>query len=183
MNSDLILLEVDMNKKLISLSLIYILAVGLLCLPSSASAQKNRKPKRAKICGDPTKPCKTIVDFEPHDLPFEVPENIVIAQTEKFYAVILKSFRVTDEECESKFISEDERLAAQELFPNNKVFASRCPDPGNLFYEPIQWKVRFMAVYAGRTKAEAAKILTKVKETNKFSGAYIKQLEAGFNGT
>lgn len=172
-----------MKKKLISLSLICILAVGFLYLPSSTSAQKKRKPRLAKICGDPTKTCKTIVEFEPHDLPFEVPETVVIVQTEKFYAVILKSFRVTEEECESKFISEDERLATQELFPTNKVFASRCPDPGNLFYEPIHWKVRFMAVYAGRTRAEATKILTTVKETNKFSGAYIKQLQAGFNGT
>ena len=116
-------------------------------------------------------------------MPFEVPENVYIAETETFYAVVLKSFRVSEEECENKFISEDERLATQELFLNNKVFASRCPDPGNLFYNPIDYHVRFMAVFAGRTKAEATKMLNKVKETGQFPGAYIKQLTAGFNGT
>jgi hypothetical protein len=172
-----------MKKKLFYLSLICFLAIGFLCLPSSASAQKKSKPKRAKVCGDPSKSCNTGVTFESFDLPFEVPENVYIVETERFYAVVLKSFRVSDEECESKYISEDERLATQELFPNNKVFASRCPEPGNLFYNPIDYRVRFMAVYAGKTKAGATKILAKVKETGKFSGAYIKQLTAGFNGT
>jgi hypothetical protein len=172
-----------MKKKLFNLSLVCFLAIGFLCLPSNVSAQKKSKPKRAKVCGDPSKSCKTSVTFEAFDLPFEVPENVFIAETERFYAVILKSFRVTDDECESKFISEDERLAAQELFPNNKVFASRCPEPGNLFYEPIDYRVRFMAVFSGRTKAEATKMLAKVKATGQFSGAYIKQLLAGFNGT
>ncbi len=172
----------NMKKKLVSFLLTYFLLIGFLCLPAIVQAQRG-KPKRAKVCGDPTKTCKTSVDFEAHDLPFEVPENVFISETERFYAIVLKSFRITDAECETKFVSENERLETQELFPNNKVFASRCPDPGNLFYEPIDWHVRFMAVYAGRTKAEATKMLTKVKATKKFSNAYIKQLYSGFNGT
>lgn len=173
-----------MKRKLISFLLIYTFAIGLFCLPTQALAQRGRsKPRRAKVCGDPTLRCKTSVQFEPFDLPFEVPENVFIAETEKFYTIVLKSFRVTDEECESKFISEDERLSTQELFPRNKVFASRCPEPGNLFYEQINYKVRFMGVYAGRTRTEATKMLATVKATGKFSSAYIKQLHAGFNGT
>ena len=168
--------------KIISLSLICFFMFGLLCLPS-VEAQRGKKPKLAKICGDPTKTCKTSTQFEPNDLPFEVAENAVIWETEKFYAVILKSFKVNDEECETKFVSEDERLATQELFPNNKVFTNRCPEPTFLFYDPIDYHVRFMGVYGGKTKVEAAKVLEKVKATGQFSGAYIKQLRAGFNGT
>lgn len=170
-----------MIKKLIGVSLICFFVFGFLCLPN-VDAQRG-KSKLGKICGDPTKPCKTSVQFESHDLPFEVPENANIWEAEKFYAVILKSFKVSDEECESKVIAEDERLATQELFPNNKVFSNKCPEPGNLFYEPIPWQVRFMAVYGGRTKVEATKVLAKVKATGQFSGAYIKQLRTGFNGT
>ena len=173
-----------MKRKLISFLLIYTFAIGLFTLPTEALAQRGRsKPRRAKVCGDPTVRCKTSVQFEPFDLPFEVPENVFIAETERFYAIVLKSFRVSDQECETKFVSEDERLSTQELFPRNKVFASRCPEPGNLFYEPINYKVRFMAVYAGRTMPEAAKMLGTVKATGKFSNAYIKQIYAGFNGT
>jgi len=171
-----------MKKKLLSLSLIYFFLCGFLCLPTNVEAQR-KKPRRAKVCGDLTKACKTSVDFEAHDLPFEVPENVFIAETERYYAVILKSFRTTDAECESKFVSENERLETQELFPDHKVFANRCPDPTVLFYEPIDWRVRFMAVYAGRTKTDANKMLAKVKATKKFSRAYIKQLYSGFNGT
>lgn len=173
-----------MKRKFISLFLVHAFLIGLFYLPANAQVQRGRsKPKRARVCGDPAKPCKTTIEFEPFDLPFEVPKNVFIAETEKFYAVVLKSVRVGDEECESKFISENERLLTQELFPANKVFASRCPEPGNLFYEPIEYKVRFMAVFAGRTRAEANKTLTLVKATGKFPSAYIKQLHAGFNGT
>ncbi len=40
-----------------------------------------------------------------------------------------------------------------------------------------------MAVYAGPTLAEANRVLAAVKATGKFSGAYVKRMRAGFNGT
>jgi hypothetical protein len=40
-----------------------------------------------------------------------------------------------------------------------------------------------MAVYAGRTQAEAAQMLSSVKATGKFAGASIRRMSAGFNGT
>ena len=40
-----------------------------------------------------------------------------------------------------------------------------------------------MAVFAGRTKAEAAKVLAQVKATGKFPGANLRLMQAGFNGT
>lgn len=173
-----------MIKKFAGFSLVCFFMLGFTFV-LNVQAQRSKKPITPKICGDPTKPCKTTAEFEPHDIQFEIPEGaLYIGLSERFYAVILKSVRQkNDAECEEVKIPEDERLATQELFPNNKVFSSVCPDPVTLFYEPIHWQVRFMAVYAGKTPAEAAKMLEKVKATGKFPGAYTKRLRAGFNGT
>ena len=98
--------------------------------------------------------------FEPHQLPFRVPADAFIFETEQFYAVILKSVRDESDDC-TVFVPEAERLAAQELFPRHKVFASRCYDPGELFYTNTATGQQFMAVYAGRTRAEAARMLAR----------------------
>ena len=100
-----------------------------------------------------------------------------------FYAVILKSITVTDDYNCNAFVSETERVAAQAMFPDHKVFTSRCTEPGNLFYTTISENHRFMAVYAGTTPAESKRILAAVKATGKFSGAYLKRMRTGFNGT
>lgn len=149
-----------------------------------ASAQRGKHiPKRpAAICPDPTVRCRTSVPFEPHQLPFVVPRNAVIFETEKFYAVILKSAPDKTQDC-TGFVQEPERLEAQKLFPRNKVFASRCYEPEELYYENIDAEVMFMAVYAGRTRAEAQAMLARVKATGKFPGAYLKRTSTGFNGT
>jgi len=147
-----------------------------------ASAQRRRSPKHASICGNPNVTCRTSVTFEPHNLPFRVPANAAIYDTELFYAVILKSMRVKNDDCKV-FVSEAERLPAQALFPDHKVFASRCYDPGEFFYSNINQNSRIMAVYAGPTLADANKMLAAVKETGKFAGAYIRRMRTGFNGT
>jgi hypothetical protein len=150
--------------------------------PPPALAQQRG---RAAVCGDPTVRCRTgRVEFPPHNLPFQIPRGAVIWETEPFYAVILKSMRVKDEfdECD-RFIPEDERLEAQTLFPRHKVFASRCMEPGDLYYTNTDPKQRFMAVYAGRTRAQAAAMLERVKATGKYPGANLRQMRAGFNGT
>ena len=149
-----------------------------------AYAQRGKHiPKRpAAICPDPAVLCRTSVPFEPHQLPFVVPPNAVIFETEKFYAVILKSARDKTQDC-TGFVQEPERLEAQKLFPRNKVFASRCYEPDELYYEGIDPEVMFMAVYAGRTRAEAQAMLAKVKATGKFPDAYLKRTSTGFNGT
>src|SRR4029079_5150357 len=76
--------------------------------------------QQAKVCSDPGVPCRTSIKFEAYDLPFQVPKNAVIWETEKFYAIILKSV-ATEGDCD-RFVSEDDRLKAQALFPNAKVF-------------------------------------------------------------
>ena len=151
----------------------------------STSAQSHTKPRRAKasaICGNPQARCVSSVTFEPHDLSFRVPKNSVIFDTELFYAVIVKSVAVPEGDCET-FVSEPERLQAQALFPDRKVFTSRCADPGNLFYAPISDAHRIMAVYAGITATEANRALQAVRATGKFPGAYLRRMRTGFNGT
>jgi hypothetical protein len=163
---------------LLAAVLLYAAAIS----PPGALAQQRG---RATVCGDPTVSCPNgQVEFPPYNLPFRIPRRAVIWETEPFYAIILKSMRVNDEflECE-RFIPEEERLEAQALFPRNKVFASRCMEPGDLYYTNTDPKQRFMAVYAGRTRAQANAMLEKVKATAKYPGANVRQMRAGFNGT
>ena len=162
-------------------ALLSLAAVGFV-----ASGQRRRataRPQAAKICPDPTIRCRTSVNFEPHDLPFRVPANALIWETEPFYAVILKSVNAGRmDDCES-FVPETDRLEAQKLFPRLKVFSSRCPEPGDLYYTGVAENQRFMAVYAGRTRAEAERTLSLVRATGKYAGANIRRMHAGFNGT
>jgi len=155
---------------------------ALIFFTGAISAQKRRPAKHAPICGDPTAACKTIATFQPYDLPFRLPKNAVIWDTDLFYAVILKSMSVPEDNCDS-FVPESDRLAAQSLFPDRKVFASRCAEPGGLSYTNTSPKARFMGVYAGMTLADANRTLAAVKATGKFSGANIRRMRAAFNGT
>jgi hypothetical protein len=157
----------------------------LLLLSSAVVAQSHAKVRRASaaaICGNPKVTCKTSVTFQPHDLPFRVPANAVIIDTELFYVVILKSMPASNDSCDV-FIPETERLAAQALFPDRKVFTSRCVEPGELFYTNVSENQRMMAVYAGATLAEARRVLNAVKATGKFPGANLRRIRTGFNGT
>jgi hypothetical protein len=160
----------------------FAVVTAVTCFRDIASGQRKRPIKHASICGNPTLPCKTIATFEPYDLPFRLPEKTVIYDTELFYSVILKTVGQTQEDCDV-FVPENERLKAQELFPDHKVFASRCPDAPGYFYSSISPRHRFMAVYAGATLAEANRMLAAVKATGKFPGANIRRMRTGFNGT
>lgn len=163
------------------------LVVALLATAASSSAvgqshTSRQRVRHASICGNPQVACKSVATFQPNDLPFRVPENSVIFDTELFYAVILKSVAAKDDDC-AIFVPETERLAAQVLFPDRKVFSSRCADVENLFYTNIDPKFRIMAVYAGITLAEANRTLAAVKAIGKFPGAYLRRMRTGFNGT
>ena len=158
---------------------------GLMACGASASAQRRAKPPRSTIlCPDPTVSCPTSVEFQPYQIPFRVPATAVISETEPFYAVILKSVRDVSKggDC-NVFVPETDRLAAQSLFPHNKVFASRCFESGDLYYTNVAPDQQFIAVYAGRTLAEARQMLAKVKATGKYPGANLRSMHAGFNGT
>jgi hypothetical protein len=171
-----------MTKKSFHVVLCAVTVVSLISTVNAQSHAKTRRVSAAAICGNPKVACKTSATFQPHDLPFRVPANAVILDTELFYVVILKSMSANNDSCDV-FIPETERLAAQELFPNHKVFTSRCVDPGELFYTNVNENERMMAVYAGATLAEAKRVLNAVKATGKFPGANIRRLRTGFNGT
>jgi hypothetical protein len=156
----------------------------------SATAQRRRATSHAPICGNPKIQCRTTATFQPNDLPFQVPKNSVIVDTVPFYAIILQSMSVANDNCDV-FIPERDRLNAQDLFPEHKVFSSRCTDPENLFYLDLSSRRsrnlsethRIMAVYAGTTLAEANRMLAAVKATGKFPGANVRRMRTGFNGT
>ncbi len=116
--------------------------------------------------------------FKPHELCFETPKDEVARaeyRSEQFYAVMLK----TAERCS---IAEKERLEIQALFPRNKVFSSRfeCGEDAeeNITYTNVAERVAFLAVYAGTTSDEAAKLLRDVQTTNRFTGANIRKMQA-----
>ena len=157
-------------------------ATVMNCCDLSTLAQKRRAVQHLSVCGNPNLSCKTSATFEANDLPFRVPKNAVIYDTELFYAIVLKTVGTSDQDCEV-FVPESERTETQGLFPDHKVFASRCPEPGNLSYSNTSSKHRFMAVYAGTTLAEANRMLAAVKATGKFPGANIRRMRTGFNGT
>ena len=169
-----------MNKSKFTRTIAAVIAAFFIFI-TAADAQR-RNTGRLTICGNPNAACPSQATFEPHDLQFRVPRNAVIWETELFYAVILKSMNASDENCDAH-IPEAERLAAQTLFPDRKVFASRCVEPGTLYYTNTRANSRLMAVYAGRTLAEANRVLAAAKAMGKYPGANIRRMRAGFNGT
>jgi hypothetical protein len=162
--------------------LVIFMSFTMTGLIQAQSHAKGRRASAAAICGNPKVACKTSVTFQPHDLPFRVPANAVIWDTDPFYVVILKSMPAGNDSCDV-FIPEVERLAAQALFPDHKVFSSRCIEPGELFYTNMKDNQRIMAVYAGTTLTEAKRVLASVKATGKFQGANVRRMRTGFNGT
>ena len=159
------------------------IAAAALVASVYAQGQTKRKPvKHPAVCGNPNVTCGSDFQFESYDLPFRIPRNAVIYDTDLFYAVILRSAPSPADSCDN-FIPEPDRLAAQTLFPQNKVFTSRCPEPGRVSYSNTSPKAQFMAVFAGATQAEANRLLAQVKATGKFPGANIRRMRAMVNGT
>ena len=169
-----------MRKRLLTLLLLGAVALSALGFPQSGEAQR-RRVKRGQVCGDPAMNCAEPNQFQPYDLQFRIPRKAVIWESEQFYAVMLKSISAKGD-CETH-VDESERLEAQELFPHHKVFADRCPMHGTLYYNGTNSDYRFMAVYAGRTRAEASRVLALVRATGKFPTANLRRLRTGFNGT
>ena len=164
---------------------------GPITLPSSMTAasaaaptagQPRRRGAHLKVCGNPQVACKTAITFQPYDLPFQMPATAVIYDTDLFYAIILQSVKAPADECEI-FVPERDRLAAQALFPDHKVFSSRCYEPGEVGYTNTSANAHFMAVYGGMTLAEANRMLARVQATGKFPRANIRRMRAMMNGT
>lgn len=172
------------NSKMLQARVI-VVVIGIVAISAFAQIVPfayGQQPKAVAVCGNPNVPCRTNYTFQPFDLPFRVPNTAVLYETELFYAVILKSKPAPNDDCDV-FFSETERLSIQPLFPDRKVFASRCADPEHLYYTNTKPDHRIMAVYAGKTLAEANRTLAAVQATKKFAGANIRRMRTGFNGT
>jgi hypothetical protein len=174
----------SMNSSVVRVAVIALVtsALAVSSFAGATFAQKRGQVTHLPVCGSPTVPCKTTATFEPYDLPFRLPANVAIYDTDLFYAIILKSVGTRGDDCDV-FVPEGERLATQTLFPDHKVFSSRCAMAGALSYSNTNPNQHFMAVYAGMTPAEANRMLAAVKATGKFPGANVRRMRATFNGT
>ena len=169
-----------MKTNLIMLFAICLISTGTIF----GQGSKKQKVVPGKICGNPSIKCKSNESvFADWDIQFELPDNYVIYESETFYAVILKSQKINDrfggEKTCQPVVTETERSDIQKLFPNNKVFAQNCG------YGPVNYSEDsvFLAVFAGRSSAQAKSFLKIVNNTGKFRDAYIKKLQVNLNGT
>ena len=169
---------------MIKAPLIILVVVFALTGQIWAQGSKKEKVTQGRICGNPRAACKADKQlFGDYDLPFETPKGYVVYESQPFYAIILKSVNIPSDGLSQDAFTNEERLVAQKLFPDNKVFGMIGTDPGMLFYKGIQENTAFMGVFAGRTMTEAKLFLKTVNKSGKYKGAYIKRLIAEFNGT
>jgi len=135
------------------------------------------------LCGNPKeKGCIPQYDgFKAYDLAFLTYRAELGTGTRhesnEFYAVILESRKAESNKNRMgcAFISETKRLAAQKLFPTNKVFASRNVCVGTIvLYEGVDNDYNFFAVYGGETEEAASKILEKAKK--RYPSANIRKM-------
>lgn len=157
----------------------------IICAPAFVVSAQKRVNNLPKICGNPSVKCRTgNMAFKHYELAFEVPaRGAVISDSEPFYAIILKTVKLNSGvNCENA-VSEDERVKIQKLFPNNKVFALKCADAGDVYYTNIANDVSFIAVFAGKSLSEAQNFLTTVQHTGRFGRVNLRKMQALINGT
>ena len=142
-----------------------------------AAQQKivSRVATHGEVCPDPRSPCLDMGAFRDNELSFRLKSKFNFDRgrdrSAPFYAVILKS----GELCK---IPETERVALQAQFPARKVFLHQffCQDfTDKVTYTNVNRKAGFIAVYAGRTEAEAKQFLAEVKA--KFPDANIRRMQ------
>jgi hypothetical protein len=156
----------------------------MILLAAAAGISAQSRARLGKVCGDPTAPCKGRENFQPGDLPFDTGKNYVIAESQWFYGIVLKSVKITDYgNCEKPSFTEAQRLPIQKLFPRNKVFTLNCYEPGTNYYTGTADNTAFIAVYAGKTLAEANQFLKTVKAYPEYKSVRVRRMQIGINGT
>ena len=161
-----------------------LLFVVVVVLGFSVTAAAQKKARLGKVCGDPTAACKGRENFQAFDLPFETGKDFVIANSEWFYGIVLRSKKMKDwGDCEHPMFGETERLEIQDMFSHNKVFTQNCFETGNNYYTGVADQTALIGVYAGRTLAQANAFLKTVQATKKFPGIRIRRMQIGINGT
>jgi hypothetical protein len=153
-----------------------LLAAALLCAAAHAQPKDEAAEDEAaqqavarkvvtqgEVCPDPQKPCTEVERFKLNELSFRIAGKFDFDRGQDrsiaFYAAILKS----GELCR---IPDEERIAAQGRFPGRKVFLHRyfCEAFGDkVTYTNVNRKAGFLAVYAGRTEAEAKAFLAEAR--------------------
>jgi hypothetical protein len=118
---------------------------------------------QGEVCPDPARPCLDIERFKPNELSFRIAKKFDFDRGQDrsapFYAAILKSGALCA-------IPDAERVAVQAQFPGRKVFVHQhfCRDFGDkVTYTNVNRKAGFVAVYAGRTEAEAKAFLAQAQ--------------------
>lgn len=160
-----------------------LIVFALLIFISFSTVYAQQQKILGRVCCDPTAACKTRENFQAYELPFDYGKN-VIAQSQLFYAVILKSVKLNADQSNcDKAIPESDRTDIQVLFPRNMVFVMRCWESGQTSYSNVADGVSFMGVYAGQTQAQANAFLAKVKAAGKFDGAVVRRMRVLINGT
>lgn len=158
------------------------LTVGILTIIVFAGAVGKVQAQSGTICGMPGN-CTPVYKFKARDLPFSTGRQAKFksgdfAESNEFYAVVLNSMPIGFSEGDTCLdFSETKRLAAQKLFPKNKVFASHyCGDttPTLIYKSYVDWHDRtFLAVFLGETnpdglpaisEKDAAAFLVKAKK-------------------
>jgi hypothetical protein len=150
---------------------IFILAAALLATPSHAQ-------RVGMVCPNPARPCAG--GFRAHELSFALPRDSVARaefRSDPFYAVILRS----GPRCS---IGERERVAAQALFPGRKVFSQRfeCDidqsaedQESGITYCGVAERTAFLAVYAGATREQAARVLASARQ--RYPDAFMRRMQ------
>jgi hypothetical protein len=130
-----------------------------------------------EVCPDPAKPCVDVEKFNDNELSFRLKSKFNFDRGRDrslpFYALILKS----GELCK---MPDEERVAIQAQFPSRKVFLHRffCNDfSDKATYTNVNRKAGFIAVYAGKTEAEAKQFLAEVKAAGKFPDANLRRMQ------
>lgn len=163
-------------------------------VPGAAGAQG--AVRGAEVCPKPGQRCDVPEKrFAPYELPFRLPRRLganVEYASAPFYAVVL--LRERDPACDGgEYTRKVERLRrrAQGLFPERKVFADhQCPDMGAVAYTMLDRPAAgrtgdsaaaeaFVAVYAGKTEAEARAVLTKARA--RFPGSTVRRMRVSYS--
>ena len=159
-----------------------LLKLGLFCSLLFVVSSGSASAQYGLICGDPLEAgCQPQYDgFKPYDLAFQTYRAELGTgtrhQSDEFYGVILASVKAAASNSQGcSFINEVRRAAAQKLFPHHKVFASRNSCRGSVvYYEGTNNDFNFLAVYGGKTQAEAQQVLQTAKK--KYPQANIRRM-------
>ena len=151
------------------------------------------KAKGLEVCPDPHAPCpSTAHEFADYELSFRLPAPLKAGRQYKsvpFYAIIVKTYDEEDCDADDHTASvERERLRIQKIYPTRKVFGSySCPNLDAVDYNfagrldqsgERVLIMTFIAVYAGKSPAEAKEFLSYVRTL--FPDAVLKQMTAGY---